>query len=471
MRPDFGCGLRRYLMEPNTPATRAAIGRDVERGARPWEPRIALDAVDVSPPTTRRGRAGRDRLRARARQQPRPAPVTVHAPGAVGGCALPPPDPRRPLLRAAARRAGRGASRSTRPSGPTTPSDPGITLLELFAFLGETLLFRFNQIPDQTRLWLLRLLQASRRAGPAGDGRGGVHADRAERADTRVRAGSTVTAGGVPFRVGNDVPCCRSPRRPSSRRRRPPPTRPARRVPSRARRRRADEEEARALRESCSLPTRRRRASSRSTSIHRRPPLWIAVHGANQRRRRRPPQLLGASSAARDPAAAPRLRRRRVPEWTRSTRATLGRPPERLGGLRRCSRVRLVGARGRAAGGVAGVTRPLWQVTSSGRRRGAGRLSGRRRATPRDSLRRNGTVWLRLPRDRCRPGGAAVDDPDLAGIGDLPPALDGRPVLFWLRAFPREGVPGRCPALGRDQRGGRRAEATAAPSYWESAPG
>ena len=24
MRPDFGCGLRRYLMEPNTPATRAA---------------------------------------------------------------------------------------------------------------------------------------------------------------------------------------------------------------------------------------------------------------------------------------------------------------------------------------------------------------------------------------------------------------------------------------------------------------
>ena len=39
------------------------------------------------------------------------------------------------------------------------PSDPGVTLLELIAFLGENLLFRFNQIPDQTRLWLLRLLQ------------------------------------------------------------------------------------------------------------------------------------------------------------------------------------------------------------------------------------------------------------------------------------------------------------------------
>src|SRR5499427_10119321 len=38
-------------------------------------------------------------------------------------------------------------------------SDPGITLIELFAFLGENLLFRFNQIPDATKLAFLRLLQ------------------------------------------------------------------------------------------------------------------------------------------------------------------------------------------------------------------------------------------------------------------------------------------------------------------------
>src|ERR671930_441652 len=38
------------------------------------------------------------------------------------------------------------------------PSDPGITLIELFAFLGENLLFRFNQIPESTRLQFLRLL-------------------------------------------------------------------------------------------------------------------------------------------------------------------------------------------------------------------------------------------------------------------------------------------------------------------------
>ena len=34
-------------------------------------------------------------------------------------------------------------------------SDPGITLIELFAFLGENLLFRFNQIPEATKLAFL----------------------------------------------------------------------------------------------------------------------------------------------------------------------------------------------------------------------------------------------------------------------------------------------------------------------------
>ena len=39
-----------------------------------------------------------------------------------------------------------------------SPSDPGMTLLDLMAFLGENVLYRFNQIPDATRAYLLRLL-------------------------------------------------------------------------------------------------------------------------------------------------------------------------------------------------------------------------------------------------------------------------------------------------------------------------
>jgi phage baseplate assembly protein W len=49
MRPDFGCGLSAYLMEPNSPATRAGIARDVAAALRRWEPRIEVDAVDVVP--------------------------------------------------------------------------------------------------------------------------------------------------------------------------------------------------------------------------------------------------------------------------------------------------------------------------------------------------------------------------------------------------------------------------------------
>jgi phage baseplate assembly protein W len=49
MRPHFGCGLQRYLMQPNTLTTRTMIERDVERALRIWEPRIAISEVQVNP--------------------------------------------------------------------------------------------------------------------------------------------------------------------------------------------------------------------------------------------------------------------------------------------------------------------------------------------------------------------------------------------------------------------------------------
>ncbi len=49
MRPDFGCGLRRYLMHPNNPATRAAIEREIAQALGRWEPRVTLVAVAVTP--------------------------------------------------------------------------------------------------------------------------------------------------------------------------------------------------------------------------------------------------------------------------------------------------------------------------------------------------------------------------------------------------------------------------------------
>ena len=49
MRPQFGCGLRRYLMKPNTTATRSLIQREVAVSLKTWEPRIDVQSVDVTP--------------------------------------------------------------------------------------------------------------------------------------------------------------------------------------------------------------------------------------------------------------------------------------------------------------------------------------------------------------------------------------------------------------------------------------
>ena len=47
MREAFGCGLRRFLFEPNTPTTRALIAQRVEQAIGRWEQRVELDDVTV----------------------------------------------------------------------------------------------------------------------------------------------------------------------------------------------------------------------------------------------------------------------------------------------------------------------------------------------------------------------------------------------------------------------------------------
>ena len=85
------------------------------------------------------------------------------------------------------------------------PSDPGITLLELLAYLGESLLFRFNQIPDQTRLWLLQLLQVPPYPPRRATGLVAFDGTQANGDPPAVSQGTQVTDGSQPFKVGNDV--------------------------------------------------------------------------------------------------------------------------------------------------------------------------------------------------------------------------------------------------------------------------
>jgi predicted phage baseplate assembly protein len=85
-------------------------------------------------------------------------------------------------------------------------SDPGVTLLELFAFLGENLLYRFNQIPDATRLWLLRMLQVPPLPARPSSGLVTLSQQSASLGPApRVDKGSTVRAGSVPFETLEDL--------------------------------------------------------------------------------------------------------------------------------------------------------------------------------------------------------------------------------------------------------------------------
>ncbi|MGR6320739.1 putative baseplate assembly protein [Micromonospora soli] len=82
-------------------------------------------------------------------------------------------------------------------------TDPGVVLLELFAYLGESLLFRFNQIPDATKVAFLRLLGL--RPRPARTARALVSL-RTERVEgVHLNVGAEVTAGPIVFETSNEV--------------------------------------------------------------------------------------------------------------------------------------------------------------------------------------------------------------------------------------------------------------------------
>src|ERR1051325_11399615 len=86
-------------------------------------------------------------------------------------------------------------------------SDPGVTLIEVFAFLTESLLYRSNQIPERNRLKFLQLLGIS--LAPAASARGLVTFtnERGPLSVVTLNDNLEVRAGAVPFRTerGLDV--------------------------------------------------------------------------------------------------------------------------------------------------------------------------------------------------------------------------------------------------------------------------
>jgi predicted phage baseplate assembly protein len=82
-------------------------------------------------------------------------------------------------------------------------SDPGIALLELFAYLGESLLYRFNQIPDATKVAFLNLLGAQPRPAQVARVLLSATTDRASGVQVLKRTGAR--AGAVEFETEDEM--------------------------------------------------------------------------------------------------------------------------------------------------------------------------------------------------------------------------------------------------------------------------
>ncbi|HET6438807.1 MAG TPA: baseplate J/gp47 family protein [Anaeromyxobacter sp.] len=80
-------------------------------------------------------------------------------------------------------------------------ADPGVTILELFAFLTESLLYRTNQIPDRNRLKFLSLLGVGLQPASPAQGLVAFSNPAGPARTITLDAGIEVRAGEVPFRT------------------------------------------------------------------------------------------------------------------------------------------------------------------------------------------------------------------------------------------------------------------------------
>src|SRR5207244_11574142 len=82
-------------------------------------------------------------------------------------------------------------------------SDPGVTIIEVFAFLTESLLYRANQIPERNRRKFLQLLRIPLNSATAARGLVTISNDAATFAPQPLvlPEGLEVRAGQVPFRT------------------------------------------------------------------------------------------------------------------------------------------------------------------------------------------------------------------------------------------------------------------------------
>ncbi len=292
-------------------------------------------------------------------------------------------------------------------------SDPGIALLELFAYLGENLLFRFNQIPEATRLAFLRLLDIPLR--PARPAHGLVTATTRSGAGTLVETGAEAKAGDVAFETTGEVHVWPLDAVAAVRLRSREPATPEEMDFAGAAalaRGGLGPDEVPAYYEVVALPTDP--AAPGATPVDAGAAvdgmLWLAVKAT----RYTDPGALGGAI----------LNVGFLPEPTVASMDDVEPCPGEV------DATPAPGMVWQASAGVSGGGDPVYkrlEVVGDGTR----------------GLTREGVVRLQLPREATALAGIPQPDPDLAGTGDFPPVLEDLAdddVLFWIRVGRSDGA-------------------------------
>lgn len=293
------------------------------------------------------------------------------------------------------------------------PSDPGIALLELFAFLGENLLYRFNQIPEATRLAFLNLLQIPLR--PATPARTLITLRTDPPGGVLVPIGTEAKAGSLSFETADEVRVWPVSMVAVARSAAPAPTTPeavafaAASIDARGGLRPGEEP---AYYRATMVPEDPEAPGAQAVDFQATVDgmVWIAVLGQE-----------GVSLADLGGAIL-----------------NVGfMPAEEV-----VSMDEVEACPGEGAAEVGPET--VWEASTDELR--DGEPVYRRIDVVGDStagLSRQGVVRLQLPRDATQLGAfASITDPDLPGTGALPPVLEDEELasrlLFWLRAYRRQ---------------------------------
>ena len=162
MRPEFGCAVHDYVFAPADASTAGDIAYVVRVALNRWEPRVDLVDVVVRFDAVDRGVLYVDvEYAVRGTNNPRNLvfPFYVIPPARGGrGMSLPNPslDDRRfqDLVDDAKRMVQQRCAEWT----DHNVSDPGVTLIETFAFMTDELLYRLNRVPDRLYITFLDLL-------------------------------------------------------------------------------------------------------------------------------------------------------------------------------------------------------------------------------------------------------------------------------------------------------------------------